>query len=155
MSNSKLAVALAATGVAVLACKCFIRSSDTIILEESTANVCPMPTLGRASCEQTPSEGVWVYFGSQSGTAEQFSEDLKDASGEYGLRVKVVDLEEFDEDVFAQHRCVVLIVATYGEGDPTDNAEEQVVAGWVPPLGHAAGHVVRRDGPGESPVCEI
>lgn len=71
-----------------------------------------------------PDEGIWIYFGSQSGTAQQFSEDLKEQAGERGLKAKVVDLEEFDEDAFVQHRCVVLVVATYGEGDPTDNAKD-------------------------------
>ena len=35
---------------------------------------------------------------------------------------KVVDLEEFDPEVMAKHSCVVLVMSTYGEGDPTDNA---------------------------------
>jgi NADPH-ferrihemoprotein reductase len=33
-------------------------------------------------------------------------------------------MEEFDPDDFKRHKCVVLVVATYGEGDPTDNSIE-------------------------------
>ncbi|EER09417.1 NADPH--cytochrome P450, putative [Perkinsus marinus ATCC 50983] len=35
---------------------------------------------------------------------------------------KVCDLADFDPEVFRGHRIVVLILATTGEGDPTDNA---------------------------------
>mmetsp|Transcript_63306 Transcript_63306/g.151003 ORF Transcript_63306/g.151003 Transcript_63306/m.151003 type:complete len:692 (-) Transcript_63306:121-2196(-) len=69
-----------------------------------------------------PEDGVWIYFGSQSGTAEGFASELQDEAAQHGLQANVVDLEEFDAEVMARHRCVVLVVATYGEGDPTDNA---------------------------------
>lgn len=32
--------------------------------------------------------------------------------------------EDFDPDIFVQHKAVIMVVATYGEGDPTDNAVE-------------------------------
>jgi hypothetical protein len=32
--------------------------------------------------------------------------------------------QDFDPDVFVQHKAVILVAATYGEGDPTDNAAE-------------------------------
>mmetsp|Transcript_24403 Transcript_24403/g.56238 ORF Transcript_24403/g.56238 Transcript_24403/m.56238 type:complete len:691 (+) Transcript_24403:83-2155(+) len=73
--------------------------------------------------ELSPEEGVWIYFGSQSGTAEGFANELQEeASNQHGLQAVVKDLEDFDAEVMAKHRCVVLVVATYGEGDPTDNA---------------------------------
>eukprot|EP00747_Dinoflagellata_sp_TGD_P184388 gnl/TRDRNA2_/TRDRNA2_39970_c0_seq1.p1 gnl/TRDRNA2_/TRDRNA2_39970_c0~~gnl/TRDRNA2_/TRDRNA2_39970_c0_seq1.p1 ORF type:complete len:687 (-),score=148.90 gnl/TRDRNA2_/TRDRNA2_39970_c0_seq1:84-2144(-) len=69
-------------------------------------------------------DGVWIYYGSQSGTAEGFSQELEQECAEHNLRGKVVDLEDFNSDEFAKHKCVILCVATYGEGDPTDNAVE-------------------------------
>ena len=33
-------------------------------------------------------------------------------------------LQDFDPGVFVQHKAVILVAATYGEGDPTDNAAE-------------------------------
>jgi len=69
-------------------------------------------------------EGVWIYFASQSGTAQAFSEELEEECAKNDIKSKVVDLEEFSPDDFAQHKCVLLMVATYGEGDPTDNSVE-------------------------------
>jgi len=67
---------------------------------------------------------VYVYFGSQSGTAEGFSKELEAEGKQHDLSVSVVDLEDFDADEFSKHKVVVMVVATYGEGDPTDNAVE-------------------------------
>lgn len=65
---------------------------------------------------------VWVYFGTQTGTAEGFSNELEQESQSKGLRMTVVDMQEFDADEFVQHKTVILVVATYGEGDRTDNS---------------------------------
>ncbi|CBZ55675.1 hypothetical protein NCLIV_060990 [Neospora caninum Liverpool] len=73
------------------------------------------------ACKET----LFVYFGSQSGTAEAFSEELASAVAEeiHELRnVEVVDLEDFDPHAFLAQKYKVLVVATYGEGEPTDNA---------------------------------
>jgi NADPH-ferrihemoprotein reductase len=39
-----------------------------------------------------------------------------------GFDAKVIDLEEFNVDILAATKLVVFMMATYGEGDPTDNA---------------------------------
>jgi len=69
-------------------------------------------------------EGVWIYFGSQSGTAEGFAKELAEEAPQHQLSASVMDMEEFSPDDFAKHRSVILVLATYGEGDPTDNAVE-------------------------------
>lgn len=74
--------------------------------------------------EEADEDTVWIYFGSQSGTAEGFSEELCEEAKQYGLTAKVENLEDFDEEMFATHKMVILVVATYGDGDPTDNAIE-------------------------------
>jgi len=71
-----------------------------------------------------PEDGVWIYFGSQSGTAEGFAKELEQEASGFDLKANVVDFEDFDPDVFRKHKVVVVVVATYGEGDPTDNAVE-------------------------------
>ncbi|PFH37559.1 flavodoxin domain-containing protein [Besnoitia besnoiti] len=78
------------------------------------------------------SDTLFVYFGSQSGTAEAFGEELASAVTEEveGIkRVEVIDLEDFDPDAFLAQRYKVLVVATYGEGEPTDNA--RVFFDWL------------------------
>mmetsp|Transcript_26102 Transcript_26102/g.81083 ORF Transcript_26102/g.81083 Transcript_26102/m.81083 type:complete len:692 (-) Transcript_26102:25-2100(-) len=69
-------------------------------------------------------DGIWIYFGSQSGTAEGFAKELEQEASGYDLRATVVDMEDFTPEEFVKHKVVILVVATYGEGDPTDNATE-------------------------------
>ena len=72
---------------------------------------------------------VYLYFGSQTGTAEEFAETVaKDAPRAY-FRTEVVDLEDFDPLQFRKQKYAMFFVATYGEGDPTDNAMD--FAKWL------------------------
>ncbi|CAE7943763.1 unnamed protein product [Symbiodinium sp. KB8] len=65
---------------------------------------------------------VHIYFGSQSGTAESFSEELQEEAEKYGIKAEVRDLQTFTPEGFAANNIVILVVATYGDGEPTDNA---------------------------------
>ncbi|KAF4686089.1 hypothetical protein FOZ60_005668 [Perkinsus olseni] len=72
---------------------------------------------------------IFIYFASQTGTAEGFANELADEAQEMGLHTEVVDFEEFDPDTFVEQKNVIILAATYGEGDPTDNASE--FATWL------------------------
>eukprot|EP00921_Rhytidocystis_pertsovi_P025397 GHVQ01040989.1.p1 GENE.GHVQ01040989.1~~GHVQ01040989.1.p1 ORF type:complete len:605 (+),score=53.01 GHVQ01040989.1:62-1876(+) len=91
-----------------------------------TKQACAAPrseTSGPSSGDESNWDPLFIYFGSQTGTAECFAKELLEESEAYGLRdVTVVDLEDFDPEEFVQQTWVVFIVATYGEGEPTDNA---------------------------------
>ena len=67
-----------------------------------------------------------VYFGSQTGTAEEFATTLVEEGKARGFDAKIVDLEDFEEEHFTNSpfssALHMFAVATYGEGDPTDNA---------------------------------
>lgn len=65
-----------------------------------------------------------VLYYSQTGTAEDFAQRMAAEGKQYGLHTKVVDVEEYDTDNFAgpKHTLVVFCVATYGEGEPPENA---------------------------------
>ncbi|KAI9740603.1 MAG: NADPH-cytochrome P450 reductase [Cirrosporium novae-zelandiae] len=69
---------------------------------------------------------IVFFYGSQTGTAEQYANRLaKDVKAHYGLSSLVCDPQEYDFNVLDRipsDALVVFIVATYGEGDPTDNA---------------------------------
>lgn len=75
-----------------------------------------------------------VFYGSQTGTAEEFAGRLAKEGARYGLKGLVADPEEEDMDELQRLNEVeehlgapcltVFMVATYGEGDPTDNAVE-------------------------------
>ncbi|KAK5281610.1 hypothetical protein LTR16_006194, partial [Cryomyces antarcticus] len=67
-----------------------------------------------------------VFYGSQTGTAEDYASRLaKEGSSRFGLKTMVADLEEYDYDnldKFPDDKVAMFVLATYGEGEPTDNA---------------------------------
>ncbi|KAL1618372.1 hypothetical protein SLS56_010590 [Neofusicoccum ribis] len=69
-----------------------------------------------------------VFYGSQTGTAEDYASRLaKEGASRFGLKTMVADLEDYDYenlDTFPEDKIAVFVLATYGEGEPTDNAVE-------------------------------
>lgn len=70
-----------------------------------------------------------VFYGSQTGTAEEFAGRLAKEGMRYKLKGMVADPEECDMEELLQLKDIpnslaVFCLATYGEGDPTDNAME-------------------------------
>jgi NADPH-ferrihemoprotein reductase len=69
-----------------------------------------------------------VFYGSQTGTAEDYASRLaKEGSSRFGLKTMTADLEEYDFenlDQFPEDKVAIFVLATYGEGEPTDNAVE-------------------------------
>lgn len=69
-----------------------------------------------------------VFFGSQTGTAEEYAIRIaREAKERYGVGVLVLDLqdEEMDKlDQLPEDSVAIFVMATYGEGEPTDNAVE-------------------------------
>lgn len=67
-----------------------------------------------------------VFYGSQTGTAEDYASRLaKEGSSRFGLKTMVADLEDYDYenlDELPHGKVAFFVLATYGEGEPTDNA---------------------------------
>ena len=67
-----------------------------------------------------------IFFGSQTGTAEEYAIRIaREAKSRYGTSALVLDPENeaMDKlDLVPEDCVVVFVMATYGEGDPTDNA---------------------------------
>uniref|UniRef100_A0A6T5WBT4 NADPH--hemoprotein reductase n=1 Tax=Chromulina nebulosa TaxID=96789 RepID=A0A6T5WBT4_9STRA len=74
--------------------------------------------------EKYPNGKISIYFGSQTGTAEGFARTLMEECKEHGYNPKIIDLEDFDEHVLANTKLAIFLMATYGEGEPTDNANK-------------------------------
>eukprot|EP01083_Nonionella_stella_P070452 188505_1 len=75
----------------------------------------------------------FIYCGSQTGTAEQFDNDIRRDGEENGLKVTVMDLEEIEDSIttnlLKEHRRdengksrAIFLMSSYGEGEPTNNA---------------------------------
>jgi NADPH-ferrihemoprotein reductase len=67
-----------------------------------------------------------VFYGSQTGTAEDYASKLANAGkSRFGLETMVADLEDYDYenlDALGEDKIAMFVLATYGEGEPTDNA---------------------------------
>ncbi|KAK8090750.1 NADPH--cytochrome P450 reductase [Apiospora phragmitis] len=67
-----------------------------------------------------------IFYGSQTGTAEDYASRLaKEGKSRFGLETMVADLEDYDYDNLDQlpeDKVIFFVLATYGEGEPTDNA---------------------------------
>uniref|UniRef100_A0A1D1XMN8 NADPH--cytochrome P450 reductase n=1 Tax=Anthurium amnicola TaxID=1678845 RepID=A0A1D1XMN8_9ARAE len=71
-------------------------------------------------------KNVILFYGSQTGTAEDYASRLaKEGQQRYGLRTMTVDVEDCDMtllDKFPRNCVAFFLMATYGEGEPTDDA---------------------------------
>ncbi|GAA6009279.1 hypothetical protein JCM10207_004333 [Rhodosporidiobolus poonsookiae] len=69
---------------------------------------------------------VVIFYGSQTGTAEDYGTRIaKEIKARYGLSSFVCDPEDYDFenlDEVPEDHLVIFVMATYGEGEPTDNA---------------------------------
>ncbi|KAK9381984.1 uncharacterized protein V2V93DRAFT_366121 [Kockiozyma suomiensis] len=101
-----------------------------------------VPAFAGASANAAPSSGsndrsivkklessdrqVVVFYGSQTGTAEDYASRLaKEGHSRFGLKTMVADLDDYDLedlDTFPSDKLAMFVMATYGEGEPTDNA---------------------------------
>ncbi|KAG5456779.1 MAG: flavoprotein-like protein, partial [Olpidium bornovanus] len=66
------------------------------------------------------------FFGSQTGTAEEYAARLaKEGAARYSLKTMTADLMDYDAsflDRLPPDKLAFFVLATYGEGEPTDNA---------------------------------
>ncbi|KAK0539820.1 hypothetical protein OC835_000992 [Tilletia horrida] len=69
---------------------------------------------------------IVIFYGSQTGTAEEYAIKIaKEAKARFGTSSLVLDPEEceFDKlDQIPENCLAIFVMATYGEGEPTDNA---------------------------------
>ena len=65
-----------------------------------------------------------VLFGSQSGNSEELASKIVKESSKYGLLGTVYDMDGFDFNSLSDHKRVLIVCSTWGEGEMPDNAEE-------------------------------
>jgi NADPH-ferrihemoprotein reductase len=95
-----------------------------------------------------------VFYGSQTGTAEDYASRLsKEGHSRFGLKTMVADLEDYDFDnldSFPEDKLAVFVLATYGEGEPTDNAVE-----FYEFIGSEDVSFAEGGGPGDKPLANM
>jgi len=69
-------------------------------------------------------EPIKIIFGTMTGNAEELANDLSDKLGEAGITADVADAAEYDVANLKNEKKVAIVISTWGEGDPPDDAED-------------------------------
>ncbi|KAF6780741.1 NADPH-cytochrome p450 reductase [Colletotrichum musicola] len=118
-----------AIGVVFLVAYCVtrrLRKKPKVVAVDAASLLADDPTRDIAAVIRNNERDCAVFFGSQTGTAEDFAGRLgKEAKGRFRLNTTIADVDEYDYDNFhriARDKVYVFVLATYGDGEPTDNA---------------------------------
>ncbi|KAJ6849775.1 NADPH--cytochrome P450 reductase-like [Iris pallida] len=131
--NRQLLVLLTTSVIAVLGLAAFFLWSRSSSGKSTRSIEPPIPLVAPKETEPEVDDGrkkVTVFFGTQTGTAEGFAKALaEEAKARYDKAVfKVVDLDDYatDDDQYEEklkkENLALFFLATYGDGEPTDNA---------------------------------
>tara|TARA_B100001996_G_scaffold376276_1_gene357332 strand:- start:714 stop:2882 length:2169 start_codon:yes stop_codon:yes gene_type:complete len=71
---------------------------------------------------------IAIFFGSQTGNAEELADKTAKLAKKSGLNPKIFDMDGFDPATFSSHKRILIITSTWGEGDMPDNAEDLWIA---------------------------
>jgi sulfite reductase (NADPH) flavoprotein alpha-component len=84
-----------------------------------------------------PAEPLMIVYASESGNCEKLANDLAKAARKNGLKPAIVDMADLDIAALGKTRRLVVIAATWGEGEPPSRAATkyaELMGGEVPPL---------------------
>jgi len=81
------------------------------------ATAAPQPAGGAQ-----PAEPLTILYATESGNSEQLASDIAKAARKMGLKPMIVDMADLDVAMLASVRRLVVIAATWGEGDPPARA---------------------------------
>jgi len=70
-------------------------------------------------------EPLTIVFATESGNSERLAGDLAKVARKNGLKPNVIDLADLDIQTLAQAQRLVVIAATWGEGDPPSRVTEK------------------------------
>ncbi len=76
-----------------------------------------------------PSEPVTILFGTQTGTAESLAKKLSKQLAKKNFEATACNMADYDRARLASEKNLLLIVSTYGDGEPPDSALE--FHGWL------------------------
>jgi Sulfite reductase, alpha subunit (flavoprotein) len=65
-----------------------------------------------------PAEPLTIVFASESGNSERLASDIAKTARKNGLKPTIVDMADLDVASLASTRRLVVIAATWGEGEP-------------------------------------
>jgi sulfite reductase alpha subunit-like flavoprotein len=77
---------------------------------------------------EVPDRQLTIYFGSQTGNAEELATKTVKLAKKFNLQAKAVDIGDIKPNDFCNTKRVFIITSTWGEGEMPDNAESIWVA---------------------------
>lgn len=131
-SASPAAVLAVASAVLLLASVAVIvfrkKSEPSGKITSAAVQINASATNGHHLEQQEDKPVVRILYGTQTGTAERFSKQLSsELKKRYGdsTIIDIMDIENYKaEDRLAKEKLVLFLMATYGDGEPTDNAAD-------------------------------
>ncbi|MEM9063024.1 MAG: flavodoxin domain-containing protein [Pseudomonadota bacterium] len=75
------------------------------------------------SAEPEAGTALTILYGSQSGTGEALSKDLRKFAATQGFDATIAELDSTSPAALADTNHLLIVAATFGEGEPTDNAQ--------------------------------
>ena len=76
-----------------------------------------------SSMPEVPDRQLTIYFGSQTGNAEELAGKTAKLAKKFNLQAKVVDIGDIKPNNFSDAKRLFIITSTWGEGEMPDNAE--------------------------------
>jgi len=64
-----------------------------------------------------------VLFGTMTGNAEDLATQIQEKADELGITTELKDLADYPAENLANESEVAIVISTWGEGDPPDEAE--------------------------------
>ncbi|XP_066601720.1 NADPH--cytochrome P450 reductase [Prorops nasuta] len=109
----------------------FTSNSKSYVIQPTTISTLSASENSFVKKLQSSGRSLVVFYGSQTGTGEEFAGRLAKEGIRYKMKGMVADPEECDMEELIHMKNIpnslaVFCLATYGEGDPTDNAMEFV-----------------------------
>jgi len=84
----------------------------------------PLPDAGalpETGAARAP-EPLTILYGSQTGTAEGLAQETAEKAESLGFAPDVLELDEFEAAKLREHKRVLILTSTYGDGEMPDNA---------------------------------
>ena len=66
---------------------------------------------------------ITILYGTETGNAEDCSEDLARILKTDGYDCRVLDMEDYDVEELGLERLLTIVTSTYGNGEPPSNAD--------------------------------
>ena len=82
---------------------------------------------------------IKVLFGTMTGNSEDLAEQTVEKLKEAGHDVELESLDGFETDKFSEMQRAIIVISTWGEGDPPDECEDfcfSLYDGKAPDLKH-------------------